>query len=152
MTMHADPTLSSQNPSPVWLKAYRSMSLTLAIVFVIVGFVFLFDPGSVFSFMNACARSLGMMESREYRGDFYQILAVGYMYVVSLLAFQMYQHPENRHFLWVLINAKSASSALSFLFFIFVHPYFIYLANGVVDGTLACGLLVLRQKSKGYKT
>jgi hypothetical protein len=150
--MHADPTLSYQNPSPVWLKAYRSISLTLAIVFVIVGFVFLFDPGSVYSFMNTCARSLGMMESREYGGNFYQILAVGYMYVVSFLAFQMYRHPDNKDFLWLLIHAKSASSLLSFLFFVFVHPYLIYLANSVIDGTLACGLLVLRAKSKGYQT
>jgi multisubunit Na+/H+ antiporter MnhB subunit len=133
----------------VWLKVYRSISLTLAIVFVIVGLVFLFAPGSVYTFFNACSRVLGMTESSEPGGDFYQILAVGYMYVVSLLAFMMYRHPENRHFLRILIHAKSASSALSFLFFILVHPYLIYLSNGVVDGALACGLLILRAKSEG---
>jgi hypothetical protein len=127
------------------------MSLIMALLFAVVGLVFLFVPEGVYSFFNTLSRAFGMIESKEQGSGLYQILAVGYMYVVSLLAFMMYQHPDEKEFLLILINAKSASSALSFLFFILLSPYLIFLSNGIVDGAIACGLLVLRAKSKGWQ-
>ena len=132
-------------------EVYTSISLTLALVFAIVGMVFLVVPEGVCSLFNTFSRTFGMIESNEQGAGFYQILAVGYMYVVSLLAFMMYRHPDNKEFLWTLINAKSASSALSFLFFVLLYSYLIFLSNGIVDGAIACGLLILRAKSKGWQ-
>jgi hypothetical protein len=123
----------------------------MSLVFAGVGMVFLFVPEGVYNLFNTFSRVIGMIESKEQGAGLYQILAVGYMYVVSVLAFMMYRNPDNKEFLWILINAKSASSALSFLFFILLSPYLIFLSNGIVDGAIACGLLVLRAKSRGWQ-
>jgi hypothetical protein len=123
----------------------------MALVFAVVGMVFLFVPERVYSLFNTLSRAFGMIESKEQGAGLFQILAVGYMYVVSLLAFMMYRYPDKKEFLWILINAKSASSALSFLFFVLLYPYLIFLSNGIVDGAIACGLLVLHAKSKGWQ-
>ena len=151
MNAQADADISSRTPSFTWQKVYAWISLTMALVFAIVGMVFLIFPEGVYSLFNTFSRAFGMIESKEQGAGFYQILAVGYMYVVSLLAFMMYRHPDNKEFLWILINAKSASSALSFLFFVLLYPCLIFLSNGIVDGAIACGLLILRAKSKGWQ-
>jgi hypothetical protein len=135
-----------------WDKAYRPISLILSLTFSLVGFAFLVMPGTIYNVFNALSRFLGMVEPTEQGVEFYRILAVAYMYVVSLLAFSMYRHPDNRQFLWLLINAKFASSALSFLFFAVLHHYLMYLSNGIVDGAIACGLLLLSTKTKGITT
>jgi len=131
-----------------WQKAYKPVSLVLAIAFLAVGTLFLIFPEAVVNLFNALSRTLGMVESNEQGNDFYRILAVGYMYVVTLLAYQMYRHPGDEKFLWLLVNAKGASSVLSFLFFVLHHPYLIYLTNGIVDGGIAVGLVVLRMKTR----
>ncbi len=135
-----------------WINVYRPISLALAFVFALVGLAFLLMPGSVYGLFNGFSRSVGMSEQTGQGLDFYRILAVAYMYLVSLLAYSMYRYPENRYFLFLLVNAKTASSILSFLFFVFLHPYLIYLSNGIVDGAIACGLLLLSIKTKGNQT
>jgi len=130
------------------LRFYRIVSLALSTVFGIVGLLFLVVPGSVVGFFNSLSQVLGMAGAPLEGHGFYFILAVGYMYVVAFLAYLMYRNPGNLHLLLVLINAKSASSILSIFFFVFVHPYLMFLVNGVVDGAIAFGLILLQTKMK----
>jgi hypothetical protein len=130
-------------------RLVRIVGLVLSVVFSLVGLLFLFFPGQVIMFFNNLSHVLGMVQAPIESTGFYLILAVGYMYVVALLAYLMNRHPDNSLPLLVLINAKSASSFLSFAFFIVVHPYLIFLANGIVDGIIAGGLLLLRARMKG---
>ena len=123
------------------MKYYRTISLLMAVIFVVVGLCFLFLPNNVLEFFNSIAAFSGMKLSPVQGLNFYLILAVGYMYLVSLLAWLMFKHPENFYFPLLLTNAKLASSLLSLSFFIFHQPCLIYLINCLVDGLI--GLLVL---------
>lgn len=123
------------------MKYYRTFSLLMGITFAIVGLIFLFLTDGVLEFFNSFAKYGGMKQSPVQGVNFYLILAAGYMYLVSLLAFMMYKHPDNKHFPLLLANAKLASSLLSLCFFILHQPYPIYVVNCIVDGSI--GLLVI---------
>ena len=123
------------------MKYYRTFSLLMAIIFVLVGCIFLFFADGVLEFFNSIATYTGMKLSPVKGVDFYLILAVGYMYLVSLLAYMMFRHPDNPYFPLLLTNAKLASSVLSLCFFILHQPYPIYVINFIIDGMI--GLLVL---------
>ena len=123
------------------MKYYRTFSLLMAIVFAIVGLIFLFLTDGVLELFNAIASYSGMKQSPVVETNFYLILAVGYMYLVSLLAYLMYKHSDNLFFPLLLTHAKLASSVLSLGLFIWHQPYLIYIANCIVDGSI--GLLVL---------
>ncbi len=123
------------------MKYYRTISLSMLFIFAIVGLTFLFMTNGVLGFFNSLAEAAGMRLSPVEGINFYLILASGYMYLVSLLAYMMFKHPEKSSFPLLLTHAKFASSVLSFCFFIIHQPYLIYLANGIVDGFI--GLLVL---------
>ncbi len=56
------------------------------------------------------------------------------MYLVTLLAYLMYRHPDEGQFPFLLANAKLASAALSLYQFLAHGPYLIYLANCLIDG------------------
>ncbi len=131
------------------LRLYRLVSISLFSAFAAVGLIFLMIPVDVILFFNTLSRHLGMVEISVDGGGFYLILAVGYMYVVSYLAWRMFRFPSESQALQVLIHAKTASSMLSFLFFMVVHPSLIFAANGVIDGTIAAALIVIRLKWKG---
>lgn len=146
-----DPADFSSPTIPDLKRPYQIISLTLSVVFAIVGLVFLFFPVDVIVLFNDLSRVVGMVEAPVEDSGFYLILAEGYMYVVAFLAYLMYCKPDNSQLLLVLINAKSVSSALSFLFFAFRHPYLIFLANGIVDGAIASGLFLLRRNAKGMQ-
>ena len=123
------------------MKYYRPMSLIMAITFALVGLIFLLFADGVLEFFNFVAGYTGMKQSPVTGVDFYLILASGYMYLVTLLAYMMFRHPDNPYFPLLLANAKLASSLLSLGFFILHQPYPLYLTNGLVDGLI--GLLVL---------
>lgn len=123
------------------MKYYRTFSLFMVVTFAIVGFIFLFLADSVLEFFNSLTTYTGMKQSPVQGINFYLILAAGYMYLVSLLAYMMYKHPDNQYFPLLLANAKLASSLLSLCFFILHQPYPIYLVNCIVDGSI--GLLVI---------
>jgi hypothetical protein len=131
--------LIKNNPT----AAYRRMSLVLAIVFAGVGLLFLFIPGAVLRFFDGLSISIGLQPSQVRADNFYPVLAVGYMYIVTLLAWFMFRQPENRYFPVLLVNAKTASSILSFIFFYSVSQTLIYLVNGIVDGLIAAGVLLM---------
>ena len=123
------------------MKYYRTVSLLMVIIFAMVGLIFLFFTEGVLLFFNSIATCAGMKQSPIQGINFYLILASGYMYLVSLLAYLMYKHPDNQYFPLLLANAKLASSVLSLCFFIFHELYLIYLTNCIIDGSI--GMLVL---------
>ena len=123
------------------MKYYRTFSLLMVLIFVVVGFTFLFLSNGILVFFNSIAAHLGMKQSPVNGINFYLILASGYMYLVSLLAYMMYKHPENNYFPFLLAHAKLVSSVLSLCFFIVHEPYLIYITNCIVDGSI--GLLAL---------
>ena len=131
-----------------WRQVYKTISLCLSVVFAVVGIIFFLMPDGVFLLFNNISRQLGFAESPLQGFGLYQVLAVGYMYLVSLLAAMMFLHPENKYFIWLLINGKSASSVTSILLFAFHRPYLIYATNGVVDGLIAIFLIFVYRRLK----
>ncbi|OPZ71608.1 MAG: hypothetical protein BWY83_01071 [bacterium ADurb.Bin478] len=129
-------------------RTYRSISLAMAVVFAVVGLLFLFCAGQVLHLFNTLALQLVLPQSSEEAVGFYLLLAVAYMYVVTQLAFLMYRHPENSLLPFLLINAKAASAMLSVLFFVFHEKYLIYIVNAVVDGSIALAVAWLRKQRR----
>ena len=124
-------------------RVYKWLSLFLCISFGLVGIIFLVIPGDVILFFNRASALFGLDEApREIHG-FYLILAVAYMYFVTLLAWMMFRRPEQKLYLWLLVHAKSASSLLSVLMFLIHRHYLIYVTNAIVDGSIAVLLLVV---------
>ena len=130
------------------MKRYRILSMCMLIVFSIVGFIFLFYADGVLEFFNSIARATGMKQSPVCGTDFYLILTAGYMYVVSVLAYMMFKHPDNPVFPLLLTHGKLASSLLSFGFFFLHQPYPIYFVNGVVDGLIGFTVLLCYLRMK----
>ena len=126
----------------------KAIGMALSVLFAVVGLIFLLMPDDVIVLFNGISRICGMEESPVQGYTFYLILAVGYMYLVSLLAFMMYLHPEDKRFVWLLINAKAASSIVSMIMFVVQRQYLIYAANAIVDGLIAVLLTVLYKKLK----
>lgn len=125
------------------MKTYKFISLSLAVIFFAVGLIFLFIPNGVLRFFNALSGFLGMPTSPVEGMNFYLVLAVGYMYLVTLLAIFMFCFPQDRRFPLLLVNGKLASSLLSFYLFLTHQPYLIYIANGVIDGFIGVFVLVI---------
>ncbi len=123
------------------LLLYRFVSLAMAAGFGAVGLVFLVLPDQVLGFFNRLSPPLGLSPAPVQSGSFYPILAIGYMYLVTLLAGLMLKKPGNPLFPMLLAQGKFASSFLSLVFFMGRAPYLICLANAVVDGGI--GVLVL---------
>jgi hypothetical protein len=125
----------------------KPISLVLAVIFATVGLLFLLLPDAVLRFMNGLGRGFGLPEAPPAGTGFYLALAVGYMYVVTLLAWMMFRNPAARIFPFLLAQAKGASSLLSFGLFLFHQTFFVYLANGMVDLFL-CALAVILYRSR----
>lgn len=125
------------------VTTYRMISLGLAVAFGGVGILFLMVPGGVLHYFNDLSVTLGLQPSPVEGINFYLILAAGYMYVVTLLAWFMYRQPTNRFFPVLLLNAKLASSIFSLIFFLVVGRALIYLTNGIIDGLIGIGVLLL---------
>jgi hypothetical protein len=134
-----------------WLVTYRRISLGLAIVFAGVGLLFLLLPGAVLHFFNNLSVSFGLQSSPVEDINFYLILAIGYMYIVAMLAWFMFRQPENHYFPILLLNAKLASSILSLIFFFSISHALIYLVNGVVDGLIGAAVHVMYRKQRRLK-
>jgi hypothetical protein len=130
------------------LRLYIRTSLALAVIFGVVGLLFLLIPQRVIDFFNRISPGLGFIETQDTGTGPYLVLAVGYMVLVTLLACLMARHPENPYFPALLITGKASSSLLSFAMFLLLGPYLIYLANGIVDGTIALSVYVLFRKTR----
>jgi len=128
--------------------APKTLSLFLAVVFAAVGLIFLLAPGAVFRLFNIISRPLGMAPSPETGYQFYLILAVAYMYVVTVLAWLMFRQPGNKAYPLLLWQTKLASALLSFCLFFFHQPYLVYLANGIIDGAIGLAILIIYPKMR----
>ena len=129
-----------------WKKAFRLFSLGMAGVFIVVGGIFLFAPGSVYTFFNALSERLNLRPAPVVGANFFLILTSAYMYVVALLAFFIYRHPQEKRLSLLLCHAKLFSALLSLGFWLFLQPFLLYLTNAVVDGSIGVvyGLAYMR--------
>lgn len=129
-------------------KLYRPFSLLAAVTFALVGLIFLFIPDRVLVFFNGVSGTLGLPSSPVVGANLYLALAAAYMYLVTLLAYQMYRHPEVAVFPLLLAHAKLASAALSLYLFLTHGTYLIYLANCIIDGLIGAFVLGLYVKTR----
>jgi hypothetical protein len=132
------------------MRLYRYLSISMAISFALVGIIFLLIPNEVLTFFNNISLQIGMKETPLTVTSFFIILAVAYMYLVSLIAFMMFHNPRNIYFPFLLANAKLASSLLSLGIFLISQPYLIFISNSIIDGLLGltCLLLYFNLKKK----
>jgi len=135
-----------------WVGVYRTVSFSLAIIFGLVGLLFLFVPERVLLFFNNLSPLTGFQKSPVHSSSLFVILAAGYMYLVTILAYGMYKNPEQRVYPLLLIHGKTASSLLSLFFFVFFMPSLIFLANGLIDGLIALSVFLLSHKIRGLLT
>ena len=129
-------------------KVCKFISLSLTIIFGLVGLAFLFISESILKFFNTFSALLGMQEGAVAGTSFYVVLAVAYMYLAALLAYLMYRNPGHREYPFLLMNGKLASGIISLGFFFAVQPLLIYLANGVIDGTIGLLAMVMYRYTK----
>lgn len=118
----------------------RSVAYGMAAAFAAVGVVFLAAPGSVLSFFNGLSAPLGMRRAPVSGPSLYSALAGAYMYLVTLLAWNMARRPEEDVFSRLLVHAKIASALVSLGLFGLYRPYLVLLANGVVDGFIGAAV------------
>jgi hypothetical protein len=118
-------------------RLVRLTGTALAVVFAAVGVVFLLVPGRVLELFNAIGDVAGMPASPTAAFTLFLGLAVAYMYVVTLLAAQMARHPRVKTYPWLLVQAKAVSAVVCLALFAAQDHYLVYLANAVVDGTIA---------------
>ncbi len=133
------------------MKYYKLYSLCLVIIFAIVGLTFLLFPDSVLDFFNVLSNKLGFTEAPLRGMSFYLILAVAYMYVVTLLAYKMFRNPDEKIYPFLLIHAKLVSSILSLYLFITEQQYLIFLVNFVVDGFIGISVIYMIRMRKGER-
>lgn len=131
------------------LLPYRAVSLAMAVSFGAVGLVFFVLPERTIELFNRLSPPLGLSPAPVQAGSFFPVLALGYMYLVALLAGWMFKRPGNPLLPMLLAQAKFASSILSLVFFFGRSPYLICLANAVIDGgigALALWLFFLQKR------
>ena len=131
-----------------FMRFYKPVSFSFCIIFAVVGMLFLFIPDKVLEFFNTLSDyfAMSMMDINGF--GFYQLLAVGYMYGVTLLAFLMYRFPEDTRYPFLLIHCKFASSILSLIYFVFLGSYLIFLVNFIIDGLIGICVLFFYVKKK----
>lgn len=127
---------------------YRFASLVMAACFATVGLAFFAAPGPILEWFNRLSAPLGVTPAPVQAGSFFPILALAYMYLVTLLAGLMFIRPGNSLLPKLLAHGKLASSILSLVFFFGRAPYLICLANAVVDGGIGALALWLFRLQK----
>jgi hypothetical protein len=133
------------------MRLYKLFSLAAAILFTAVGMGFLFFPNTVLNFFNNISVCFGLPQAQVNGSGFYTTLASAYMYLVTLLAYQMYRYPEQDIYPSLLAQGKLASSVISIYLFLMHHPYLIYFINFVIDGLIGIAVLYLMKiKKRGF--
>lgn len=130
------------------MRLYRVVSFVLTLAFAATGLLFLLAPDAAPAFFNSLSPRFGMPTAPLNGQGFYLILAVGYMYMVTVLAFLMFRRPDNRAYPLLLTHAKLASSLLSLAFFLLHAHYLVYLANFIVDGMIGLGVAILARRTR----
>lgn len=137
-----------KNEGSIAVKLYRAFAFVSAVVFAIVGIIFLFFPDAALVFFNKWSDHFGLPRAPVQGNGFYLTLASAYMYIVTLLAYKMYRYPEQRIYPFLLTQAKLASSIMSIVLFLKHQPYLIYFANFLVDGFIGITAIVLMKTQK----
>jgi hypothetical protein len=117
----------------------------LAASFAVVGMLFLFFPDGTVRVLNAVGTYFGdFTPAPESQLRFWLSLATGYMALVTALAW-VAQRDMHRHrdLLLFLALGKATSSLTCLAFYWYSLDAFIYLANAVVDGSIAVTALVI---------
>lgn len=122
--------------------AERAVVLTmrgLAITFAVVGILFVATPDGVIGTLDDVGDWFGGFSSGPATDEkFWLALAFAYMTVIAGLALVISLDPRRyRPMLLVLAAGKTASSLAAGAYFAFDRSVFIYLANFVVDASLA---------------
>ncbi len=122
---------------------YRLTLRGLAVSFAVVGTSFLLSPDATVRSLDAVGAALGDFTpapASELR--FWLALAVAYMVLVTLLAWLAQRDlARYRHLLAILAAGKGSSSLFALGFYWFSADAFIYLANFLVDGAIAVGVI-----------
>ncbi len=124
-------------------RLYRRLSGALCAAFALVGALFLLLPNTIIQLFDRWSGALGLATFASDAG-FFVALAVAYMYLVTLLAWAMARDPADPAPARLLVHAKLASSLISFALFLGARPHLLFLVNGVVDGAIALGVVLLR--------
>jgi hypothetical protein len=111
----------------------------LAITFAVVGILFISTPDGVIGVLDDVGDWFGGFTPGPPTDEkFWLALAFAYMTVITGLALVISLDPRRyRPMLLVLAAGKTASSLAAGAFFVFDSDVFIYLANFVVDASLA---------------
>jgi hypothetical protein len=111
----------------------------LAITFAVVGILFVATPDGVIGTLDDVGDWFGGFSSGPASDErFWLALAFAYMTVITGLALVISLDPRRyRPMLLVLAAGKTASSLAAGAYFVFDREVFIYLANFVVDASLA---------------
>ena len=128
-------------------KAERFVVLNLrllAIGFAVTGFFFIAWPDGTLARLTEFGDNFGDFEpAPETDERLWLSLGFAYMVVITALAWIASSDPvRHRPMLLALAAGKAASSITSFVFF-FQDDVFVYLLNGIVDGSLVGASLLL---------
>ncbi len=124
-------------PEPL-ARALRLLFAALAVAFAATGILFFLFPDATIRALNAAGRPLGFPPAPASELRFWLSLAVAYMVLVTLLAAAIARDPRGRVHLMPILAAGKATSSLTCLgYLVASSPAFIYLANFLVDGSLA---------------
>ncbi len=119
-------------------RALRLLFTALAVAFGVTGLLFLVFPDGTISFLNAVGRPLGFPPAPPSELRFWLSLAVAYMVLVTLLAGAIARDPTARaHLMPILAAGKATSSLTCLVYFTGSSHALVYLANALVDGSLA---------------
>src|SRR5438093_13692459 len=119
-------------------RALRVLFGGLAVAFAVTGLLFFAVPDGTVRLLNAVGRPLRLPPAPASALRFWLSLGLAYMVLVTLLAAAIARDPRARASLMPILAAGKATSSLTCAgYFVTSSPAFIYLANALVDGTLA---------------
>jgi hypothetical protein len=132
-------------------RALRLLFTAFAVAFAATGLAFLCFPDGTIGALNAAGRPLGFPPAPPSALRFWLSLGLAYMMLVTLLAAAIARDPRGRADLMPILAAGKATSSLTCLaYFVGSTPAFVYLANALVDGSIA--LVVLGARATVWAT
>ena len=119
-------------------RVLRLLFTALAFAFALTGLLFLVFPDGTIRALNAAGEPFGFPPAPPSPLRFWLCLGTAYMVLVTLLAAAIARDPRGRaHLMPILAAGKATSSLTCAGYFAFSTPAFVYLANALVDGSLA---------------
>jgi hypothetical protein len=124
---------------------FRFTLRALAASFAVVGAVFVLFPDATVRTMNAVGNAMGdFTPAPASEQRFWLSLATGYMVLVTALAYLAQRDlRRNRSLLALLALGKATSSLTCLVFYLLSSDAFLYLANFLIDGTIAATVLAM---------